>query len=182
MAERKIETTEGKIDTTTVVAVGAGAGLAGLGLYLALRKPPAIYLGDKVTLSKVSFTYTGPARDLFICWGLRESTGPFDWLDILLPGWSLLIHMPQQFDNGADLVGGLWAWGGPMEVATSTEKKYSFVPKKDFETQPVLYLDPDAIEAKTYDTYIWVTLEKATTDENYILVIDSDADAIKIKT
>lgn len=155
MAERKIETTD-------VVAIGAGVGLAGIGLYLALRKPPAIYLGDKVTLSKVSFTYTGPARDLFICWGLRKGTG--------------------DFNNGANLAGGLWAWGGPMEVELSTEKKYSFVPKKDFDTKPVLYLDPDAIEAKSYDTYIWVTFGEGTPDEDYILAIDTDADAIKIKT
>ncbi|HUV51594.1 MAG TPA: hypothetical protein VMW64_00790 [Dehalococcoidia bacterium] len=155
------EKTAPKVDTGKVIAVGTGVALIGGGLYYALKKPPAIYLGDKVTLSKVSFTYTGPERQLFICWGLKKGSG--------------------DFNNGANLAGGLWTWGGPMEVEAVAGKKYSFTPKKDFETQPVLYLDPDAIEAKNYDTYIWITFGEATTDEDFILAIDTDADAVKIK-
>lgn len=155
MAEKR------KIEATDVAVVAGGLGLVGIGLALALKKPPAIYLGDKVTLSRVSFTYTGPARDLFICWGLKKGTG--------------------DFNNGANLAAGLWTWGGPMSVTESVDKKYRFVPKEDFETKPVFYLDPNLLEAKTYDTYVWVSFGEGTTDEGFILVIDTDADAIKIK-
>ena len=157
MAEKKSGLTRDVIPLVGVVA------LAGTGLYLAMRKPPAVRLGDKITLSMVSFEYTGPERaendPLYICWGLKKGIG--------------------NFDNGANLAGRLWKWGGPMPVTTA--KKYSFIPDKDFEHQPVLYLDPDILEAKNYDTYIWVVNDIAIAlEDKKFLAIDTDADAVKI--
>ena len=147
-------------DKGTAVAAVAAVGLAGVGLYLALKKPAAIRLGDSVTLTKCSFEYEGGADELWFCWGMKKGTG--------------------DFNNGDNLAGGLFAAAGPIAVGPAAAwKRYTLDPRK-LPTKPTLFLDPKVLEAKTYDAYTWVATE-ASTDERMILAIDTDAGAVPIK-
>ena len=149
-------------DRKDMVVLGAAVGLTGIGLYLALRKPPAIRPGDRVTLSAISFEFMGPAGQLYVCWGLKR-------------------QVIVDFDNGAGLLAGLWAAGGAINVeAATTWTKYSVDPSK-LATKPVLYLDPVFVVPAVYTTFVWVSSGIATTDEASILVVDTDADAIEVK-
>lgn len=141
-----------------VILLGASAVVAGT--YLALKKPPAIRLGDTVTLSSVQFLYKGTRASLFINWGLKAGTG--------------------DFNNGQNLQGGVWASGGPLDVMSSADfVKYTFR-LKDMKQRPNLRLDPAFFRQTTYDTYIWLTLNKPSVDERDIIAIDTDAEAVKI--
>jgi|GEM_PF-2424449 len=146
---------------TDAVVLASAVGLAGLGLYLALRKPAGIYRGDSVTLSTVTFEYRGPATDLYVCWGLKAGYG--------------------DFNDGDNLVGKLWAWGGPIRALESSAWKRYVVACNTLETQPILYLEPSIIPPAKYDTYVWLTRAEPTTSESSILLIDTDAGAVDVK-
>ena len=142
-----------KSNRTEEIVLVAGLTMVAGGLYLGLRKGPAVRLGDKITVSKVGFSYLGPSNELFLCWGLKDGKG--------------------DFNNGDNLVNKYFTWGGPIEVAETVDlwKSYEFIPKKDFDTQPIYHLDPKAIQPKNYETYAWLSVQKATADENYILLL-----------
>jgi len=138
--------------TKDVLVVGGSTALIGLGLYLSLKKPAAIYLGDTFSFAKVEFFYRGPETTLWICWGLRD-------------GWG-------DFNNGGNLVAGLWVSGGPMMVEDVGEfKKYSFVPADDFDKQPAFFFDPNFIEPKNYEPYIWLSTEEGPNEDYFLLLI-----------
>lgn len=131
------------------VILGGGVVLVGTGLYLMLRKPAGAYLGDTLTFSKVDFWYQGPAANLWICWGLRDGRG--------------------DYNDGENLVAGLWVSGGPMVVEeTAARKRYLFIPEEDFDKQPEFYMDPDYIEPRNYESYVWIANEE-TANEDAIL-------------
>ena len=124
--------------------------LAGAGIYLATRKPPLppiILPGDTITISSCSFGYQGQEADIFLCWGLRKGSG--------------------DFNNGEALLGGLWAWGGPIHVlGTLKAEPYNIKPDEELETKPRLYLDPAVVVPGNYQTYVWITKDKPFKDRD----------------
>ena len=151
----KSKSEEGKEGLGTTLVLGAAIAAGGLGVYLATRKPPAIYLGDRLSISYCSFTYKGIEAELFLCWGLRKTR----WGD---------------FNNGENLAGGLWTWGGPIHVLESLDwKTYKINPQKELKTKPILYLNPDTIEPVKYGTYVWITANEPHVDrDTEFLIID----------
>lgn len=134
--------------TTDSIVLAAGVGMAAVGLYLGLKKPPTVdvYPGDKVTVGSASFKYLGVEADLFLCWGLRKGTG--------------------DFNNGENLLGGLWVWGGPIHVLEALDwKTYNISPQK-LETKPIFYLDPDIVAPGDYQTYAWITKDEPFVDRD----------------
>ena len=152
-----------KIEQVLLIGAGViGAAALGYGLYLALRKGPGIHQGDTITISNLSFEYMGPEDDLSFCWGLKKGTG--------------------DFNNGDNLVGGnsYFGVGGPIHVTPTVDwKKYTLDPRK-LQVKPELFLDPDLVDIRVYDTYIWLSTEP-TADKALILIIDTDADAVKVE-
>ena len=158
-----------KVDLGTTLVALAAVGAVVWGVSLAFPKTKQFVLGDRVTLSSVSFEYMGVAQTLYVGWGAKDGIG--------------------NFNNGDNLVGKLFAVGGPIVVrASNTWVKYSFIPKKDFDIQPILYLDPNYFEVLkdpitgrilAYETYKWLS-RLQTPDEEGIIWLGRDQNAIKI--
>ena len=138
---------EGKEGLGTTLVLGAALLAGGLGVYMAIRKPPAIYPGDKITVSYLTLKYRGVEADLFLCWGLKNGDG--------------------DFNNGDNLVGGLWTWGGPIHVDEAPDwKEYRLNPQEELEKKPILFLDPDIVEPRSYQTYVWMTKDEPFMDRD----------------
>jgi len=143
-------------------AVGVAVAITGA-LLLFGRGRARVSVGDKITLSRVSFDCRGPDATLYIGWGLARNI--------------------EEFDNGAGLVADTWAAGGPMSVEYSVDPQtYEFKPDEDFELQPVLYLDPGAAELSPgeYDTWVWFTMDKESTNENDFIALFRQPKALTI--
>lgn len=142
--------------------VGVAIALTGC-LLLFGRGGAKAQIGDKITLTRVAFDCKGQAATLYLGWGLAREAG--------------------DFEEGAGLIAGTWASGGPMAVEASAELRlYDFTPAEDFETQPVLYLEPGAAELipGQYDTWVWFSMGKASTSEDDIVALFRQPKALTI--
>jgi len=142
--------TEPKRDEQSIVAPVAAAGVLAVALWFILKKPAPVRLGDKITIGKFSLKYTGPGLNAFINWGILAGLG--------------------DFNNGEDLLGGKFASGGAIALPLSSSKTYQFEPAKlEWPVQPILFLDPLWVTPGDWQTYLWLTRDKGTAEESFIV-------------
>lgn len=141
-------------------ALAAGAVVAvGLGLYLSRKKPVAVHIGDSLLMSSVTVRHQGDAAiltNLFLNWGIAATPGA-------------------AFNSGANLLGGIFASGGPLTLPSASELTTIVLKPKELSwtEQPVLYLDPAWAITGTMETYYWVSRDMATADEAACYQINS---------
>ena len=183
-----------RIDRQAIIGPSLWEEIEELGIYVpqALNPPPSLPIacgpGTKLGLSEVRFTYSGPNRQIQICWGIK-------------PAGAL------NFNHGQYLIPG--AWGAtpminvvesatPIVVAFSPAVAQATVPAPGTHTSkgnakeglPAVSV---TINRGTFDTWIWAyNTSQAAWDgagtwdpdtqtwEKYVLVVDTDANVGEI--
>ena len=119
--------------------------------------PIAVAPGGMVRLSRVDFTYSGPAQILVVGWGLKK-----------------LGFFGTGFNNGKGLEGGPSMAGyASFTVQESQDRKYSFQVNA---TMFILMDTPEDI----YDAFVWISTQP-TPNEAEILRIETDSNIIKVQ-
>ena len=117
--------------------------------------PIVVEPGKRVRVSEVQFTYSGPPKTLWVCWGLKKK------------GWSV------NFNNGDGLVGGKYGFASSSITASEGVN----VPITRYvDAQLFIPVDLDG----TYDVFVWISTQSSA-DESKILAIDTDAGVIKVQ-
>lgn len=119
--------------------------------------PVNVTLGDILAVTRVEFEWQGPARTLYLCFGLKQG---------------------EDFNNGAGLEGGASKFGyAAVSVPASTGKftKYAF----DIDAR--LNIDSSIRMGVIFDTWKWIA-KTPTTDESQTYVIDVDAGTVVTST
>lgn len=127
---------------------------------------PLIASPDNVLkIVRVKFAYSGPAANLFACFGLKRRGGLMDSVN---------------FDNGYGLEGGPNAFGyAALSVAANEQ-----VDKSVATTWPLRLGEMPA--DRKYNTFKWLTKGQPTADESYIVkgvnFNDDDADVVDLRS
>jgi len=126
--------------------------------------PISVYVENVVRANQVTFTYQGPAGVLYLCWGLKAGTG--------------------DFNNGANLEGGMWT-STPIYVMESLTPTQFPV----YNISADLLITANMRTGRTYDTYIWFSTNNSTQEANMLKrlgaserLIDTDSGIVKINS
>ena len=114
--------------------------------------PVRVATGGTVRASRARFRYAGPAITLYVCWGLKKGSG--------------------DFNSGENLEDGKFAYASVSVPASVGEIQ-------TFDIVADLRITSAMRTGRRYDTYVWVAT-RASANEAYILVIDTDAGVVEI--
>ncbi|MDP2663642.1 MAG: hypothetical protein Q8R28_23245 [Dehalococcoidia bacterium] len=110
-------------------------------------------------ITRVQFIYTGPAQNVFVCFGLKRDTGMFG---------------STAFDNGNLLEGGPTAFG----YATVSVPQGSGVPIDQFVATTWPLQLGSMPTGRTFDAVVWITHQTPTAEEKYIIKLADSGDQL----
>lgn len=116
--------------------------------------PIEVIFGQTVRVYKAVFAYRGPAKTLYLHWGLKAAYA--------------------DFNNGANLEARRYAW-----AAVDVPKAADWLTLTRTITADLL-ITSDMRTGRTYDTYIWMATFIGPSPDTEFLVIDTDTSVVKI--